>query len=69
MLETLPPAIEEKPKKVRLNRAEKRQLGKDLRRAQVRATMPDMANDYRAKRRAKRREAAKVKNLNRRLSK
>jgi len=57
------PAIEvvtAKPKKAeppKLNRAQKRQLAKDLRRATVRATMPDMAKSLRAKRKAKRRQA------------
>lgn len=59
---------EDEVKQVKLNRGQKRQLAKDLANEFRRAKMPDMAKDYRAKRRAKRREAAKVKNLNRRHS-
>lgn len=59
----------EEPKKLTLNREQKRRLAEDLRRSMSRATMPDMANVLRAKRTAKRREAAKVKNLNRRMAK
>jgi len=53
----------------KFNRREKRQMVKDLRREHVRATMPDMANEYRAKRRKKRLAANKTRNLNRRLAK
>lgn len=61
--------VTKKPEPPKLNRAQKRQLAKDLRREHVRAMMSDMAIDLRAKRRSKRRESAKVRNLNRRLSK
>jgi hypothetical protein len=50
-------SVDKKAEPVKLNRAQKRELAKDLRRATVRATMPDMASDYRAKRKAKRRRA------------
>jgi len=52
--------VQAKPEKAqppKLNRAQKRQLAKDLRRATVRATMPDMAKELRAKRKSKRRQA------------
>lgn len=52
-----------------MNRAARREFLKDLGRDAARATMPDMANDYRAKRRAKRQAANKTRNKNRRLSK
>ena len=50
-------SVDKKAEPLRMNRSQKRSLAKDLRRAQVRATMPDMASDYRSKRKAKRRQA------------
>lgn len=61
------PAVEiaqakpEKAKPPKLNREQKRQLAKDLRLATVRATMPDMTQEYRVKRKAKRRQADATK--------
>lgn len=49
-----------------LNRAQKRAIAKSLAREFRRVKLGDMAKTLRAKRTAKRREAAKVKNLNRR---
>lgn len=58
-----------KTRKAAMNRATARQFHKDLQRELRAATMPDMANDYRAKRRAKRLAANKTRNKNRRLAK
>lgn len=52
-----------------MNRGTRRKFFKDLEREQSRDNMPDMANEYRAKRRAKRLRANKTRNKNRRLSK
>jgi hypothetical protein len=52
-----------------MNRETRRKFLKDLALEASRATMPDMAKDYRANRKAKRQRANATRNRNRRLSK
>lgn len=61
--------VTKKPEPPKLNRAQKRQLAKDLRREHVRAMMPDMAIGLRVKRRSKRLAANQTRNKSRRLAK
>jgi len=52
-----------------MNRETRRKFLKDLALEASRATMPDMAKEIRAKRKAKRQRANATRNRNRRLSK
>lgn len=68
-VETFVAEVTEKPEPPKLNRAQKRQLAKDLRREHVRAMMPDMVIGIRVKRRSKRLAANQTRNKSRRLAK